>query len=98
MNENMPTLRLYIRRVPNLREKTTARFLSFPLFVKSVKKLFSMGCLTSGMKLTSLTTTNLAFHVEDPLQLSYYQRLMTGRNLEIHLSLPISSFLILPKP
>ena len=28
----------------------------------------------SGVKLTSLTTTNLASYVEDPLQLSYYQR------------------------
>ena len=51
----------------------------------------------SGVKLTSLTTTNLASYVEDPLQLSYYQRLMTGC-LEIYLSLPMLSFLILPKP
>ena len=52
----------------------------------------------SGVKLTSLTTTNLASYVGDPLQLNYYQRLMTGWNLEIYLSLPMSSFLILPKP
>ena len=32
----------------------------------------------SGVKLTSLKTTNLASYVEDPLQLNYYQRLMTG--------------------
>ena len=94
----METCYTYIRRVPNLREKTTARFLSLQLFVKSVKKLFSIGNLTSSMKLTSLTTTNLASFVEDPLQLNYYQRLMTGRNLQIYLSLPMSSFLILPKP
>ena len=30
----------------------------------------------SGVKLTSLTTTNLASYVEDPLQLNYYQRLI----------------------
>ena len=56
------------------------------------------GNKVSGVKLTSLTTTNLASYVGDPLQLNYYQRLMTGWNLEIYLSLPMSSFLILPKP
>ena len=32
------------------------------------------------------------------MQLNYYQRLTTGRNLEIYLSLPMSSLLIFPKP
>ena len=89
MNGNMQTLHLYIRRVLNLREKITAQFPLLQLLVRSVKKLFSIGWLSSGAKLTLSTTTNSAFYEEDPLQLNYYQRLITGRNLDvIFLDLP----------
>ena len=83
MNGKKQISHLYTRRVPSPREKTTAQFPLLQSLVRLVKKLFSTGCLNSGVKLTLSTTTNSAFCEEDPLQLNYYQCLMTGRNLSI---------------